>query len=391
MTHKPPQRVHLIIVLTLMACQIALGDPIQVVDDLYSVESPGQVIPSLPKIPSKRQIIYQATDARYKFCHHPCLMHFQNRIYCMWSNGRIHEDETGQRLLIAHSKTGRNWEIPRPMFTGMEDKIFVASGLFEFDGKLTAFFTITGGKNFHPDTALHYSQSSDGQQWSQPVRITSGFFINPPVRLTPNRLLLGGEVVTDDERMVRRAKILIHDGKDLNVGWQEVFLQEGDLSRIGYCEPNFIVREQDVLMLLRNYTGTLLAATSSNGGQAWSAVFKTVIPDSTARFATGQLPDGQRYLINNALYARFDRRALILSLSSDHGKTLNRAFVLRDEPAVKRFDGKHKMDGWQYPHAHVWKRRLFVVHSVNKEDVEVSTIRLQQLRPSTYRPENNLP
>ena len=391
MTYKLLQPAHLIIALNLIVSQITLGDPIQVVDDLYSFKPPGQVIPSLPKIPSKRHVIYRATDASYKFCHHPCLMHFQNRLYCMWSNGKVHEDEKGQRLLISQSTTGRNWEVPRTMFTGMEDKIFVACGLFIFGGKLTAFFTITGGENFHPDTALYYSQLSDGQHWSVPVRITSGFFINPPVSLTPNRLLLGGEVVTDDQRAVRRAKILIHDGKDLNDGWQEVFLEEGDLSRIGYCEPNFIVRERDVLMLLRNYTGTLLAATSYNAGEVWTAVSKTVIPDSTARFATGQLPDGQRYLINNALYARFDRRALILSLSSNHGKTLNRAFVLRDEPTVKRFDGKHKTDGWQYPHAHVWKRRLFVVHSVNKEDVEISIIRLQQLKQTTYRSENNLP
>ena len=53
--------------------------------------------------------------------------------------------------------------------------------------------------------------------------------------------------------------------------------------------------------------------------------------------------------------------------------------MLRDEPAEKRFDGQHKMNGWQYPHGYLWKNKFFVVHSVNKEDVALSVLKLKTL------------
>lgn len=104
------------------------------------------------------------------------------------------------------------------------------------------------------------------------------------------------------------------------------------------------------------------------------------IPDSTARFATGNLPGGQRYLIGNSLHKKFDRRALLISISDDQGASFDRCFILRDEPAVKKFLGQHKMDGWQYPHGYVWKNLLLVVHSVNKEDVAISAVKLKDLQ-----------
>ena len=80
------------------------------------------------------------------------------------------------------------------------------------------------------------------------------------------------------------------------------------------------------------------------------------------------------------MHKKFDRRALLISISDDQGASFDRCFILRDEPAVKRFDGQHKMDGWQYPYGYVWKNQLLVVHSVNKEDVAISAVKLRDLR-----------
>ena len=57
----------------------------------------------------------------------------------------------------------------------------------------------------------------------------------------------------------------------------------------------------------------------------------------------------------------------------------DRAFVLKNEPTTKRFEGKHKLDGWQYPHAMVVDKSLLVSYSVNKEDVRLARIRLKAL------------
>ena len=58
----------------------------------------------------------------------------------------------------------------------------------------------------------------------------------------------------------------------------------------------------------------------------------------------------------------------------------DRAWLVRGEPTVHRFSGKGKSNGWQYPNALVWKNELYIAHSVNKEDVGLTRITLENLR-----------
>jgi hypothetical protein len=45
-----------------------------------------------------------------------------------------------------------------------------------------------------------------------------------------------------------------------------------------------------------------------------------------------------------------------------------------------RFKGKDKANGWQYPNARVWNDALYVVYSVNKEDIMLTRIALKDLK-----------
>ena len=61
------------------------------------------------------------------------------------------------------------------------------------------------------------------------------------------------------------------------------------------------------------------------------------------------------------------------------GATFDRAYIIRGEPTRRRYDGQHKLDGWQYPNAVVWKDDLYVAYSINKEDVAITQIALKDL------------
>lgn len=353
----------------------AFGErPIETASSLFKFKDSST--PALPHVKGDHFKVYKASVDTYKFCHHPCLVDYRGKLYAMWSNGKIHEDVEGQRLLISDSPDGKRWCKPRPLFEGGEDKIFVAAGLSVVSEKLVAWFTITGGTNFNPNTALYYSISSDGSSWTTPVKITSGFFINPPVKMHDGRWIMGGEY-TDPHRDAKRMKIIVATELLVPTSWKEVTIPIDDVSVIGYAEPNFIAREHDTVALLRNYSGKLYAAQSADG-EEWTKAEQTAIPDSTARFATGRLPSGTHYLINNATNKKFDRSALVMTLSKD-GRKLTRGVIVRSEPTKMRFEGKHKLDGWQYPHAHVWGDKLYVIYSVNKEDVFVTRIPLKRL------------
>ena len=351
--------------------------------ELYQA-GPDGVTPDLEKIDSRLQYIYRVSEENYKFSHHPCLIAFRDTLFCIWSNGKIGEDEPGQRLAISSSSDAKHWSAAGPLLSKeqlqqYQQHVFVATGLIVREEKLVAFYTITPGKNFHQETALYFSESTDGKRWSDPYKITDGFFINPPVVVKGGRLLMGGEYVSETDRETKRSKLIYHDGQSLRSGWTVASIEEGDLKRIGYAEPNFIDRQDDVIGLFRNYTGRLLVSRSVDRGQSWEPLSSSQIPDSTARFATGNLPSGVRYLVGNTLLKKFDRRVLLISLSDDQGETFSRAFVIRDEETEISFAGQHKMDGWQYPHGYVWKDQLLIVHSVNKEDVAISSIKLQSL------------
>ncbi len=334
----------------------------------------------LRRIRGKHVMLYRAEPNGYKFCHHPNFAVFGDKLYLMWSNGLVNEDFPGQRILYCNSSDGAKWTKPIQLTDHKQGKgICVAAGFHVSDGTIIAFYTATGGTNFHPDTALTARTSLDGTSWSEPQRITDGFFIEGPRRLANGRLLVCGEHV-GEKRKSNRMRLLYTEQADGLSGWKEARIKLGDLKVFGYTEPNWFQRDDGrVVMAFRNYSGHLFSSTSTDHGDEWTAPVETNFPDTTARFCMGRLPDGTIYLINNSLPKQFDRSLLTIAISKD-GKTFDLAFIVRGEPTKMRYQGKSKLDGWQYPHAIVWKGCLHVAYSINKEDVGLTRIDLDDLR-----------
>lgn len=176
-----------------------------------------------------------------------------------------------------------------------------------------------------------------------------------------------------------RMRLLVSDASDGLAGWRGAEITPADPTVFQYTEPNMIVRpDGQAVVGFRSQDGFLYASTTEDDGMSWSEPVQTDFPDSTSRFHLQRLPDGRCILINNPSSTQYDRSVLALSISDD-GITYNRAFAIRLESATVGFTGKHKLDGWQYPHSVVWNDSLFVAYSVNKEDIAVSRIPLSAL------------
>ena len=335
----------------------------------------------LAKLKIEETVLYKATARTHKFCHHPNLVRQGQRVFCMWSNGRIGEDEVGQRILYSTAQVGRldKWSAPRELARDPSSQgACVAAGWVVNGPTLIAYYTVTGGTNFDPRTALWAKVSTDGQKWSDPRRIIPGFYIAGPVRMGDGSLLLAGEHV-GGARSDRRMAIFRTQRPDGLGGWDAAKIAPRDLKVFGYTEPApYVLSGGRVVCPFRNYSGSLYASESGDDGRTWSVPMKTTFPDSLSRHASGRLPDGQYFLINNSSAKRLDRSILTIALSRD-GRVFDRAFVLKNEPTTKRFEGKHKLDGWQYPHAMVVDKSLLVSYSVNKEDVRLARVRLKAL------------
>jgi hypothetical protein len=126
----------------------------------------------------------------------------------------------------------------------------------------------------------------------------------------------------------------------------------------------------------------LYAAFSFDKGKTWTVPTRTSFPDATSRTNAGKLPDGQVYVINNIIPLNpggsGGRSMLAISLSGD-GLNFDRVAVIRYAPPPRRYEGRAKAIGFQYPHSVVVGDNLWVMYSVNKEDIQLTRIPLEEL------------
>ena len=359
---------------------VLAAPPLRTSDGLFDASQPRTL--GLAKLELEETVLYKATAQTFRFCHHPNLVLRGNTVWCMWSNGRIGEDEPGQRILFSTARVGalKRWTKPRELAADPTGKgACVAAGWVNAGEKLVAFYTITGGTNFDPKTALWARSSVDGRSWTEPRRIVPGFYIAAPVPVPGGGLLLSGEHV-GASRETGRMVLYRTTQRDGLGGWVASKISPGELKVFGYTEPApYVLGDGRVICPFRNNSGWLYASESRDGGRSWSDPVKTNFPDSLARHATGRLPGGDFFLVNNSSSKRLDRSILTIALSQD-GRRYDRAFVVKNQPTQKRFEGKHKLDGWQYPHAIVVGKSLLLAYSVNKEDVRMARIPLDLLR-----------
>ena len=65
-----------------------------------------------PKLKAETMFIY-TPQTDWTFSHHPAISFFDGRFYAGWSNGRLHEDDPGQRVMYATAERFDQWSEPR--------------------------------------------------------------------------------------------------------------------------------------------------------------------------------------------------------------------------------------------------------------------------------------
>ncbi len=343
----------------------------------------------LPVIAGENVTLYRASAEGYKFCHHANIGVFEDRLYAMWSNGIEHEDYNGQRILYSTSEDGLDWSEPAilaPDPDGLEGPATcVATGFREWDKVLVAYYTVVRDDPGSTSFSLYARSSEDGLAWSEEREIVTGSFLE-----APRALKSGGDLLLNGQSNLRQPRLLYSQAADGITGWQEASLPE--TADLLYPEPTWFQRRGGTLvMLFRSESGNpwLYASTSGDDSRSWTLPAPTNFADATARSFAGNLPDGSAFIINNpnqspsSVYDSIGRRIpLTISLSRD-GVTFDRAFVVRGEDTTMRFPGKNKLPGWQYPGATVYAEHLYIVYSINKEEVGLTRIRISDLTTSS--------
>lgn len=345
--------------------------------------------------------VYEATkDAQYS--HHPYLCRFHGRFIALFSSGMVHEDDAGQRAVLSFSDDFTTWTTPtRLEVTGNPQSVDTACGLF-VDGDTLYVYVGTyyydkmhtqenGGRVFedkgHENTRLYVLTSKDGIHFSEPI--DTGLKMVP--NMTPKRMKKGEVVICGNFLLPVNSQFANNPN-----AWQLCGIstkQDVDDSESFYgvsqdlgietvvCEADIVERDDGEYVALfrsqkKEFFGLLYASTSKDLRE-WSLPQKTAFTNDTSKFSVGRLQDGRFYYVGNSVVGG-GRYPLVLSLSTD-GENFDEHFVLGEEKPPIKYRGFAKFGAYGYPYAFEEDGYLYVIYSVNKEDVGACRVKISQL------------
>ena len=358
----------------------------------------------------KTTTLLHATPETGTFNLHGYLAYYQGVLFAGWDSQARDENTSGQHGTFCYSTDdGKTWSAPRPLFPPLaenvpasetkEPKPFQTSqGFAEVDGWLYAVEIVdktlpeklyrfnevsrkrigllarvvradgTLGEVFWlSDAAPEPEPGFPAYPAGEPSLVTKiNAYFQQPAHLP--QLVFGPRAhpdSDDDHRMTEPTPAW-----QLESGvWVRLYRDVGSI----HAKTKL---EVEASKSRRNY-----AAFSFGDGKTWTTPTRTSFPDSCARSNAGRLPNGQYYVINNILPMspkKGGRSMLAISLSLN-GLNFDRMAIIRFVAPPQRYEGKAKSIGYQYPHSVVVGKCLWLIYSVNKEDIEVARIPLSEL------------
>ncbi len=339
-------------------------------------------------------------EREWTYSHHAAIAWFNGSFYAMWSNGRVNEDDVGQRVLFSVSPDGVRWSEPAPLFDSPADggtlsaggwyargdALNAYAGYYRYEGATSPTDERPRGDERHTGTTLLCKTTRDGLRWSDPVDLHLPITPNQgPRALSSGRLLMCGSFTfpyTDDPTGLSGWRIAglppcpapgLQD--DSEGFWIHQKLR-GDEWPV--CEGSFFEHGGRIVMLLRNARGNqLLCSESRDGGESWSAPQPTEIEDNNSKFFCMTLSDGRVALISNP--NRTGRRCPLAVCLSEDGVNFSDRALIATEPIPMRVAGMYKGGVYGYPNALEKDGVLYVICSVNKEDIYLFRVPVAEL------------
>ena len=344
--------------------------------------------------------VWKPADKREgAFNHHPALGFHDGRLYAMWANHWYGEDGPGQRILYSTSRDGREWSPPAELFAPpgpIQTKEKKGINLrperwVVVDGKLHAVI-YAHGAGMYP---IAREVAGDGTLLGEPFLLR-----DLPKNAALPEFMPGPR---KDPMLAEKINKWYKDNDTVN-WWahlaREIRSRAVDGARL--IEP-FVFRSKDGLVLcMRDFSSShpsaetkstnRIYASFGDGKGGWSPFYPTDIPDSHSRAQALRLPDGRVLLVGNQIASQFDqalslvRDPLTLAVSPD-GEFFTKVFALRSGGRVRpshRFTGivNSRPAGYGYPSMLVHDGMIYVLYSINKEDIAISMAPLDALNAS---------
>lgn len=379
--------------------------------DLASVSnSPAEaaIRPPVEHVP-----IYRAKPGA-AYSHHGHLAWSDGALIASWSLGERDEDRPGQHTVYAVSRDwGSSWSDPVPILPPQPGRfgagVLTNNGILVTDDGLIAFagyydvteisqlmYYATGGNAaMHRVDRPFYDKAHTiilraaalGHRFEATADVVPRSVMNLcPSRLASGRLLYPGNVrywYTDDPHGRTGWKPtglpgLPDDYEESPAGFHTLTDRPG--FEHSPCEASFYETSDGAIhMMHRTEASRLAVSRSEDDGETWGEAKLTGYTDCRSRIHFGNLPDGRAFGLSTPVPGS-PRTPLALTVSDD-GYDFDRSYLIgSDDNFLARLPGVHKYGRYGYPYACIADGALFVLFSVNKEDVWCARVALSEIR-----------
>jgi hypothetical protein len=343
-----------------------------------------------PRVPFARARVYSGEATTFAYSHHQSVCKFRDDYVVSWSNGFTHEDYPGQEVHYAWSEDALNWSEPKVLVhTPVESRLVRNNaGLLAWQDKLYCYVCVAndfGRESVPPGMSsldnqamqLDVYETADLEHWTHHPGIHDSIYLFEAPRPTQEgKLMCAGFALTDPTQGL----VLVWD-KGRSPTDEPRVLQVPKSPDVKPEQGTWYQTEEGTIYLFwrdGTWSGTLGLSISQDGGETWSAPSRTDMQNTFSRAYAGRLTDGRYYIVGNNYNVLLDRRHLLIALSDD-GLTFDRMYTLVEGPTSRRINGRHKEDGYHYPNCLADGDSLLVTYSVNKEDIEVGTVKIESL------------
>ena len=333
-------------------------------------------------------LIFKASEATGGYNHHPQIVQFKNMFFAMWSNHRYGEDLPGQRVLYSTSYNAINWSKPRELFESLSPEetrkyskvdnnpqYIISSDKWIIENDKLYARVLLGKlirkKNDHYKKYYGYGYiyrevdiNSIGKLFFT-KKIKKEDFISEPLNISlPIKDFFEKEKVTYD----------FYKYKDINLS---------ETTHYKTKNGDYIALSRD-----ENYSHRMFVSYSKDGVN-WEKPKPTDIPDSPSKSINLTLPNGYILLIGNQMaphfdnpsHAHYNRDPLMVSVSYN-GYIFSKAYVIKagqQKYTVPESKVYGRGGGAQYPSAILVNNRIYVIYSMGKEDIWVSSFHLNDI------------
>jgi len=273
----------------------------------------------------KSGFIYQLQDVSFPGCHASTITETADGLIAAWFGGT--EERAPDVCIYASSNINGTWNKPVMVADGIQDgKRYPCWNpvLFTKDnGEIVLYYKV--GPDPQSWWGLYKTSKDNGKTWSEATKIPDnllGPIKNKPIRLANGKILYPTSFETPKEWNIYL------ETSDQNLkDWRKIAIDNNQLNSI---QPTILTYKNGTLQLLcRSKNKNINESWSKDGGQTWSVLTPTQLPNNNSGIDAVTLADGRQILIFNPIVK--GRNELAVAVSDD-GIKWNAIALLENDP-----------------------------------------------------------